>query len=62
MSFIWDESRFAILEALGHFFRQPDSECTIFYSVPESHGHIHIFESESPRLRVDLGIDHYSFR
>ena len=62
MSFVWDESRFAILETVRHFFRQPNGEGTIFHSVPEPHGHLHIFDRESPRLRVDLCIDHYSFR
>src|SRR5262249_11222649 len=62
MSFILNESRFAVRETVRHFFRQPNGKSAIFYSMPQSHGHTHIFDRESPRLRVDLCIDHYPLR
>src|SRR5438477_227289 len=53
---------FSWRNALDNFARQPNGESAIFYSMPQSHRHAYIFDRESPRLRVDLCIDHYSFR
>src|SRR5262245_17903988 len=62
MSFILNESGLAIWKTVGDFFRQLNRESAILYSMPESHGHMNIFDRESPRLRVNLCIDHYPFR
>src|SRR6516164_2757513 len=61
MSFVLNESSFAIWKTVRDFFREPNSESAIFYSMPKSHRHAYVFDRESPRLRVDLGIDHYPF-
>src|SRR5881392_2938339 len=53
MSFVLNESRFAIRETVRDFFRQPNGESAIFYSMPQSHGHAYIFDRESPRLRSE---------
>ena len=62
MSFALNKSGFAIWKTVGDLLGQPNSESAIFYSMPESHGHVYIFDRESPRLRVNLCIDHYPFR
>src|SRR5207247_10855074 len=62
MSFILNESGFAIRETIRDFFRQPNVESAIFYSMPESHGHAYIFDRESPRLRVNPRIDQHPLR
>ena len=61
MSLVLNESRFAIRETIRDFFREPNGESTIFYSMPKSDRHTHIFESESPRLRINLSIGQYAF-
>src|SRR4029453_2979783 len=61
MSFVWNESSFAIRKTVRDFFSEPKGEGAIFSSMPESHGHAYIFDSKSPRLRVYLCIEHYPF-
>src|SRR5262245_20042815 len=62
MSFVLNESRLAVRKTVRDFFRQPNGESAIFYSMPKSHRHANVFDRESPRLRVNLCIDHYPFR
>src|SRR4029077_15552785 len=61
MSFVLNKSRFAIRETVCDCFRQPNGESAIFYSMPESHRHAHVFERKSPRLRVNPRVDQYTF-
>src|SRR5205814_10387012 len=61
MSFVLNESRFAIRETVRDFFRQPNGESAIFHSMPESHRHAYILHRESPRLRVNPCVDQYAF-
>src|SRR4029077_8186916 len=61
MSFVLNESRFAIRETVCDCFRQPNGESAIFHSMPESHRHAYIFDRESPRLRVNPCVDQYAF-
>ena len=61
MSFVLNESRFAIRETVRDFFRQPNGESAIFYSMPESHRHAYILDRESPRLHVNPCVDQYAF-
>src|SRR6476660_3505245 len=60
MSFVLNESRFAIRETVGDFFRQPNVESAIFYSMPEPHRHAYIFDRESPRLRINPCVGQYA--
>src|SRR5215510_8154359 len=61
MSFLLNKSRFAIRETVCDFFCQPNGESAIFYSMPESHRHVYLFDRESPRLRVNPCVDQYAF-
>src|SRR5215211_7341655 len=61
MSFILNESRFAIRETVRDCFRQPDGESTVFHAMPESHRHAYILDRESPGLRVNPCVDQHAF-
>src|SRR5262245_18532911 len=61
VSFVFNKSGFASWKTVRDLLRQPNGESAIFYSMPEPHGHLYIFYRESPRLRVNLCVDHYPF-
>src|SRR5437660_10998192 len=52
MSFVLNESRFAIRETVRDCFRQPNGESAIFYSMPESHRHGYILARQSSWRRT----------
>ena len=60
MSFVLNEARFAIRKTARDFFRQPNGESAIFYSMPESNRHAYILDRKSPRLRVNPRVDQYA--
>src|SRR6476620_4384970 len=60
MSFVLNESRFAIRETVRDCLREPNGESAIFYSMPESHRHAYILDRESPRLRVNPCVEQYA--
>src|ERR1041384_946600 len=61
MSFVRNESCFAMRKPIRNLFRQPNGESTIFYSMPKSHWCLNIFDRESPGLRINLCVDHHPF-
>src|SRR5262245_49740328 len=62
MSFVFDEPRLTIRETACDVLRESNGKSAVFCSWPESHRNANIFGRKSPRLCVDLCVDHYSFR
>lgn len=62
MPLVRHESCLAIWKTACHFLRQSHGESAIFHSMSKAHRHLDIFNRESPRLRINLRIDHHSFR
>src|SRR3954453_12533413 len=61
MSFVFNESRFAIRKTVCDFFRQPNGESAIFYSMPKSHRHAYVFDRKPPWLRINPCVGQYAF-
>src|SRR5207249_2513917 len=54
-------ARFTIRQTLCDFFRQKKRKCPVLFSVPKPHRHIDIFQPETPRLGINLCVNHYAF-
>ena len=57
---IFNDTRGTIWQTCRNIFRQPVGKTSILFSVPEPHRNAYFLQRKSPRLGIDLGIEHHS--
>src|SRR5438067_11961927 len=54
-------ARVLISHTLYDSFRQTNRNCPVLFAVPKPHRYIDIFQPETPRLGINLCVNHYAF-